>query len=386
MQKLLITCCAVIAFIGSIGLPAVAGPAPMVVLITIDTETSSGCGPTGCFPEPMSERIFGIRDGKAYGIPLMMDMLEKHGMRATFFVNAYLDSYYPEQDVAAMVASIKKRGHDVQFHAHEEFRCFRTCGERDQQCRHQCITKESYLGGNTLENQLQILREGMDNLERWTGEHPIAFRGGGYDADATTLKALNALGISIDSSLSDPEHNLARVLPANKLGTYEGVLEIPLLAYRENLIVSKRYRHLDIESSTLLEQEHLLNESARMGARVAVLMMHSFSFCRPETGCPATRNIERFDKLLTFIQQSPGLRAMTMRDFWDAYQKNPAAYAGSGAIPEIGYWLTLYRSIERFDEGGKNMLFLLANAAALLMLIIAAFILVRLRRRRTVAD
>ena len=311
-----------------------------------------------------------------------MDMLEKHGMRGTFFVNAFLDSYYPEQEVAAMVAGIRARGHDVQFHAHEEFRCFRTCGERDLQCRRQCITSESYIGGNSFDNQLRILREGMENIERWTGEHPIAFRGGGYDADATTLRALHALGISIDSSLSGPEHNLARILPVNKLGTYEGVLEIPLLAYRENLIVSQRYRHLDIESAALAEQQHLLDESVRLGAGVAVIMMHSFSFCRPETGCPATRNIQRFEDLLAFIERSPGLKAMSIREFWDAYRADPAAYAGSGAMPEVGYWLTLRRGIERFDEGGKNALFVLANAALVLALVITALALAWLRRRR----
>jgi hypothetical protein len=130
-------------------------------------------------------------------------------MRATFFVNAYLDTAYPEADIIGFIQQIVSRGHDVQFHSHEEFRCFRQCVGGRLACWQQCTKKESFIGGNSYERQLAILREGADNIERWSGRYPIAFRGGAFDADLTTLKALRALNIPIESSLNRPSHVLA---------------------------------------------------------------------------------------------------------------------------------------------------------------------------------
>lgn len=358
------------------------GHAALPVLITIDTETSSDCSPAGCFPAPMSERIFAVRDGTAYGIPLMMDMLERHDMRGTFFINAYLDAYYPEAEVADMVAAIIRRGHDVQFHAHEEFRCFRVCAETDLACRQQCVREDSFLGGNSYDNQLAILQEGAANIARWSGRYPVAFRGGGYDADETTLRALSALGIGVDSSLSGPDHELARVLPVNRLGRYAGVLEIPLLAYRENILVSKRFRHLDIESSTLLEQKAVLADAVELGLPAAVIMMHSFSFCRDGEACPHTRKISRFEALLQHIKVSPDLRVMTVLDYWESQPEVGDAANTLPSMPEVGYWLTLYRAFVRIDEGGMNAAFALANLAVLVGLLGGGYGVYRFTRRR----
>jgi len=353
------------------GLPA---HAAMPVIITVDTETSSGCGPAGCFPDPMAGRVYGLKDGRAYGIGLIMDQLEQRGMRATFFVNAYLDSWYPEQEVAEMVRSITARGHDVQFHAHAEFRCFRRCAPDDMDCRFRCSRQEGRVAGTSLENQIAVLREGALNIERWTGLYPLAYRGGALQADANTLKALKALDIKIDSSLSGPQHPLAAVLPVNQLGVHDGVLELPLLAYEENLLVSRRLRFLDQESAILGEQQHLLEQALDMDLGAVTLLMHSFSFCDPRVACPIEANIRRFDKLLNYLAGRPAdFRVMTLRDFWQAYEKDPQAYLrpAPDRLPEVGYWLTLYRSAVRFNHGWMNVVFLVGNVLAWLGLLAA---------------
>lgn len=350
----------------------VSARAAMPVIITIDTETSSGCGPTGCFPEPMADRVYGLREGRAYGIGLIMDLLEKRGLRGTFFVNAYLDSWYPEEEVAAMVGGITARGHDVQLHAHAEFRCFRRCAPEDMDCRFRCSRTEGRTAGTSLENQIEVVREGARNIERWSGRYPIAYRGGALQADLNTLKALKALDIKIDSSLSGPQHPLAAVLPVNQLAVHDGVLEVPLLAYEENLLVSRRLRFLDQQSAILGEQRHLLEQAAELGVVAVPLLMHSFSFCDPRVACPIEANIARFDALLDYLdRRQDRFRVMTLREFWEAYQQDPQAYlrAPPARLPEVGYWLTLYRSLERFNQGWMNVAFLLGNLVAWLVLL-----------------
>ena len=41
------------------------------------------------------------------------------------------------------------------------------------------------------------------------------------------LKKIHVLNIPVDSSLSKPSHQLATVLPINKVGEYEGIVEVP---------------------------------------------------------------------------------------------------------------------------------------------------------------
>jgi len=358
----------------------------MPVLITVDTETSSGCGPDGCYPSPLSGRIYGEFEGGRYGIPLIMDLLEKHEMRGTFFVNPHLDTWYPEAEIAAMVGGIVARGHDVQLHPHPEFRCFRRCKPTELQCRFLCTQSEGRLAGTSLENQIGILREGALNLERWSGRYPIAFRGGALAADENTLKALAAVGIPIDSSVSGPQHSLAGVLPVNQLGVHAGILEIPLLAFEEDLVLKRRSRFLDQESSTLAEQTSLLEQAASRGVGAVPLLMHSFSFCDPANACPVPENIERFDALLGYLAARPErFSVLTMTEFWSRYQRDPAAFtsAVTDDLPRVSYWLVLRRSVERFNRGWMNVAFLLGNVAAALTLLAGlAWAVMRLRRPR----
>ena len=87
-------------------------------------------------------------------------------MRGTFLVNAYLDAAYNEAEIAGFVRQIINRGHDVQFHSHEEFRCFRVCAKTDMDCWEKCTNHESIISRNSYENQFEILGEGAENIER----------------------------------------------------------------------------------------------------------------------------------------------------------------------------------------------------------------------------
>ena len=354
---------------------ATSAPGPdLNLFITIDTETSSGCGPNGCHPVPIEDRILGLQGGQQYGIGLMMDMLEQHGMKATFFVNAYLDSAYPDDEVRKIVQSIVARGHDVEFHSHEEFRCFKICKAGDSACRRQCSASTSHLVGNTYQNQLAILKEGAENISRWSGEWPVAFRAGAYRADETTLEALKSLHIAIDSSIDGASHELAAVYPINQVTEHNGIIEIPILNFRTLKLGSyTSYRELDLESNTFPEVRSVLDQSRKLGIRTVMTIMHSFSFCRRENGaCPHRENIENFANLLDYVASEPRIRVLTLREFAKEYPNEPDKFTGTGAMPVTGYFLTLYRSVLRFNEGWKNRIFAGANLG-LALVVLAAF-------------
>jgi hypothetical protein len=253
------------------------------------------------------------------------------------------------------------------------------CKETDKVCWNRCTRKESYISGNSFENQLDILKEGAENILEWSGAYPVAFRGGSFDADATTLKVLQSLNIHIDSSLSSPDHDLARELPVNMVSEYGSLVEVPLYNYVDLGIGSfRRYRIFDIESATLLELKYLVDAAIQDHLGTIVLLMHSTSFCRPEFSCPIQQNLDRFDDFLSYVGSVPEVEVITINDFWQQYMLNREAFVGSGIVPETGYFLTLYRSIVRFNQGINNRVFVGINVVIFILLFLfGAYILKR---------
>jgi len=352
-------------------------------IITIDTETWTQRGPDGWYPTSLETDILGEVGGKAYGISLMMDLLEKRGMKATFFVNAFLGSYYPEDRIQAFVTEILNRGHDVQLHPHVEFMCFQSCEESDRACLRKCTKEQSFLSGNSYENQREIISEAAENLTRWTGQYPVAFRSGGLDADEVTIQVLRDLNIAIDSSLNLPSHELHSVFPLNKVSERDGVIEVPEFTYNEDVLVTNRYAYLDIDYSTLEEHKALINSALENDVRTAVLVMHSFSFCSEVLGCPDTATIDRFDKLLSYIEASGNIEVVTMGAFLERYRADPARFVGSGYVPKIGYFMILEKSFRKFGEKWEYTLFASANVAAVVIAVgVVLFVLLRRTRRR----
>ena len=310
-----------------------------------------------------------------------MDLLEKHGFKGVFFVNSTLDAYYPETAIRQMVQSIVRRGHDVQLHLHPEFRCFKFCREDDLQCRKTCVSGENRLAGNSVAQQRALIQEGLDNLERWAGYRPVSFRAGSLAADEHTLDALREAGVLLDSSLSGPTHPLARYLPLNQASKERGLIELPVFNFVSmNLGGSSQYRSLDLESNTFLEVKTILEQAFRHGAGTVMTILHSFSFCRPEGGCPNTRAIDDFDTLLGWMASTPWVKVVTVPEWLAEYGKDPMALSGTGDVPQTGHWLTLWRAWQRWDEGPKNKVFVLAHVGVLAL--ISAIVPIVLRKLR----
>src|SRR5689334_20312299 len=99
----------------------------MRLYFTIDTETSMG----GAWshpqyrPLPLDLTVFGKCGGSSYGIPLIMDILEEHDFRGTFFTEVFCSYNVGPEPVAAALRTIMARGHDAQLHLHPEQRFYR---------------------------------------------------------------------------------------------------------------------------------------------------------------------------------------------------------------------------------------------------------------------
>jgi hypothetical protein len=246
------------------------------VYFTIDTETSlGGAWRNARGPLPAAQTIFGENGSGTYGVPLIMDILEQYGFRGTFFVEVFCSYLLGEQEVGRVFQCIQKRGHDVQLHLHPVQRFYRDFlqgrGRREQDLMFQF----------PLDEQKQLVHEGVKLFRKFSGAAPRAFRAGCYGASEVTLAALRENGVLIDSS-----YNLAfldgpcgfRQRPLNAPRILEGVHEFPVTNFNSGRAGS--YKSLEISAVSVWEILTTIRRLKEGGCRDVVLVFHSFSFLK----------------------------------------------------------------------------------------------------------
>jgi peptidoglycan/xylan/chitin deacetylase (PgdA/CDA1 family) len=204
--------------------PAPDPPGPAEIYLTIDTEDDYFTVPHMLTGEGIGE------DYGAYGI---LDILDRHNLRATWFVNVYEAHRHEDPTtVEQLVKAVAERGHEVALHTHpsEDLELY-----------------SRPLYWFDAEQQKEILGYGAELIEKWTGRHPISFRAGGYVLNDETFDALESLGFRID---------VPRVQS-------DGYID---------------HRKFDVNWLTGDELDQVVDRLSEFGIAQAMFMMHSFSF------------------------------------------------------------------------------------------------------------
>jgi peptidoglycan/xylan/chitin deacetylase (PgdA/CDA1 family) len=238
------------------------GPAPShstrpEIYLTIDTEDDYFTVPHMLTGEGIGEE-FG-----AYGI---LDILDRHNLRATWFVNVYEAHRHEDPTtVERLVKAIDERGHEVALHTHPS-------EDLEMYARP--------LYWFDAEQQKTILGYGAELIEKWTGRAPVSFRAGGYVLNDETFEALESLGFRIDSSVffSSPNN---RITPftVNAVRKRGRVIEVPVTYVpRVQSDGHIDHRKFDVNWLTGEELDEVVDRVAEFGIAQAMFMMHSFSF------------------------------------------------------------------------------------------------------------
>jgi peptidoglycan/xylan/chitin deacetylase (PgdA/CDA1 family) len=111
--------------------------------------------------------------GARVGVPRILELLERHGIRATFFVPGHTVESFPQQTEA-----ILERGHEIAHHSYAHV---------DP-------------SGQTRDEEAADMERALDVLER-IGVKPLGYRSPSADLSASTLELVEAHGFVYDSSL-----------------------------------------------------------------------------------------------------------------------------------------------------------------------------------------
>lgn len=116
--------------------------------------------------------------GPLVGIPRILDLLERHQIRSTFFVPGHTADRYPEA-----IRSVVAAGHEIAHHGY----------------LHEQPTQL------TLEQEIDVIDRGLAALAEVAGVRPVGYRAPMWDLSWRTPALLADRGFLYDSSLMDAD-------------------------------------------------------------------------------------------------------------------------------------------------------------------------------------
>jgi peptidoglycan/xylan/chitin deacetylase (PgdA/CDA1 family) len=157
--------------------------------------------------------------GNRVGVPRILKLLERHGVRATFYVPAVVALLYPDEQ-RRMIAE----GHEIGVHGwiHELNSVLPYAAERD------------------------LMFRSIDALEEISGVRPVGMRTPSWDFSPNTLGIEMEMGLAYDSSLMADEDCYELLLH----GAPTGIVELPVEWIRDDAVYLSMHRFQSLRPYT----------------------------------------------------------------------------------------------------------------------------------------
>jgi len=247
------------------------------VYITIDVECSMGgaWADPALKPVPPSRGIMGQFGLRSFGVPLIVDILNRHNLSATFFVEPFNDELGHPGQTEPVCHFLLDHNQDVQLHIHP---CHKFYGQYQASLPYE---KTDNFAALSPDRQRELLAEGADRLKSYTGSFPLAFRAGNMAASEETLTQLARVGIHIDSSYTftyvGKQCFFTDPTPYNGSKWYGDVLELALSGFYQPRIPGLHpSKPLDLMGISFEECRDVITQNHAAGIDT-VLIIHSFS-------------------------------------------------------------------------------------------------------------
>jgi peptidoglycan/xylan/chitin deacetylase (PgdA/CDA1 family) len=149
--------------------------------------------------------------GNRVGVPRILDLLDRHAIKATFYVPAVTALLYPEEQ-----RRVVAEGHEIGIHGwiHELNSVLPYEAERD------------------------LMMRSTDTLEKIIGKRPVGMRTPSWDFSPNTLRIETELGLLYDSSLMADEDCYELLLD----GKPTGIVELPVEWVRDDAVYFMMHR------------------------------------------------------------------------------------------------------------------------------------------------
>ena len=267
----------------------------------------------GAWGDPMlkpvspARAIWGEYGRRQLGLPLIVDILKRHGLAATFFLTPFIAEQGYTDEAERICEFLIDCGQDVQLHIHPNHWAYGLAQKNEPHRR------TDYMSELSPQERLALLQEGSERLTHWTGRPCVAFRAGNMGASEETLVQVEEAGLLIDSSYTFPyaggQCRFRPEDPYNGSKRYGGVIELALSGFLQGRVPwDAPAKPLDLTGISFPECREAIRRICGAGAD-AVVILHSFSpfkvrNVRYEGGRPNRVVIRRFQALCHWLSAS----------------------------------------------------------------------------------
>jgi hypothetical protein len=277
------------------------------VCITVDTEFSIG----GAFADP-ARRPVGLPHvwcpvrGHSQGLDFLLRTFARHGVQASFFVEALNRHYFRDDPMRDVARHIARAGHEVQLHAHPCWSVFR---HADWFERVAAQPRQDDFAGRA--DVAALVDNAIGFFRAWGLPGPQVFRAGCLQHDDGLYRALAAAGIGFSSNVGlgifrsgAPHYELY-----SGRHLRHGVREFPILSFCDAAVGARRHlKSLTVAGTSFAEMRHLLVQAHARAIDPVVILTHPFEYVHGTDGRYTDLhhiNRRRLEHLCTWLARHP---------------------------------------------------------------------------------
>lgn len=266
---------------------------PTPVFITIDTELMWRHHAAGL---PVAEIAARSLEPAGVGIGWQLAELERHGLKASFFVDPMPAMVFGSDPIARVIDAILTAGQEVQLHLHPNW-AGASAQDRSKHGSFELIDFDRTA-------QRDLIARARDLLTACGAPQSVAFRSGSYSANDATIDALVELGFAYDSSHNGSEHPWpsAISLPVRQIAPtlHRGLMEVPVTLIEDT---PGHLRHFQICALSAGEMRAALDHAAAKIHSAVTIVGHGFELAN-RAGTRANRvHRSRFERLCAMLAE-----------------------------------------------------------------------------------
>lgn len=255
------------------------------------------------FPRAFERYVYGHSRSEGGALPKTLEILRQNGLRAVFFVEPLFAARFGVHHLREIVDLIGSYGQQIELHLHSEW-----ADEIDPRPLPHITEKRQHLRQLSFADQLTLIRTGLDLLAD-AGAHGItAFRAGSFGANGDTLRAVEAAGLVVDSSINAAGNiSVSDLRPAVDLfqpSRIGNLLSLPLTVFRDGF---GRTRPAQVGSCSFSELRQVIDNAIAEAWPAVVILSHNFEMLRPDSTKIDPIVLDRFEKLCAYVSSCPSL-------------------------------------------------------------------------------
>lgn len=249
------------------------------------------------FPRAFERYVFGRSKAGEYALPHTLQVLQRHGIQAVFFVEPLFAARFGVRYLKTIVELIQEAGQEVQLHLHPEW-----TDEIDPPPLPDIPGKRQHLCHYSLDEQERLIALGKSLLTEAAGKPPSVFRAGSFAANRDTFLALARNDIWQDSSIDATRPysvaDMREFWNVHANGVIHGVTSYPLSVFRDGM---GRLRHAQIGSCSTAELVQAMRAAHRLGWSHFVVLSHNFELLQTGSAEPDRIAVRRFEHFCAYL-------------------------------------------------------------------------------------